>query len=110
MMTVVIRFGKLLPINNPGNPATVYKKKILIFIFMLSWNYIFSQQPTDSIANSTLKGVIISRYHVNDSLLNAPASIGLLTTKDIHRNNLSDITPVLNTIPGVYMQSGGINT
>lgn len=65
----------------------------------------------DSIRNSNLlEEVVISSYHINDSVLNAPAAIGILTTADIQRNNLSDISPVLNTIPGVLMQSGGINT
>lgn len=57
-----------------------------------------------------LETLTISSYHINDSLLTAPASISILTSGDIQRNNLSDITPVLNTIPGVLMQSGGINT
>lgn len=66
-------------------------------------------QDTIAPAN-TLKEVVISSYHINDSLLNAPASISILTVQDMQRNNLSDITPVLNTLPGVLMQSGGINT
>lgn len=57
-----------------------------------------------------MQEVVISRYHVNDSLLNAPASIGKLSASEIQRNNNSDISPILNTVPGVYMQSGGINT
>lgn len=65
----------------------------------------------DSItAGEILKEAVISSYHINDSLLNAPAAIAILTPAEIQRNNLADITPVLNTIPGVYMQSGNINT
>jgi iron complex outermembrane receptor protein len=72
---------------------------------------VFAQQPADTIRNANmLTEVVISSYHINDSLLNAPASIGILSPADIQRNNVSDITPVLNTIPGVLMQSGGINT
>jgi iron complex outermembrane receptor protein len=57
-----------------------------------------------------LQPLTISGYHINDSLLNAPASISILSAQQIQRNNLSDISPVLNTLPGVFMQSGGINT
>ena len=64
----------------------------------------------DSISNTALQEVIISSYHINDSLRNAPASVSILSAAAIQRNNLSDIAPVLNTLPGVYMQSGGINT
>ncbi|MGQ2985262.1 TonB-dependent receptor [Flavobacterium sp.] len=81
-------------------------KKLLLLLFLLTLNA-FAQQPTDS---TSLQEVVISRYHINDSLLNAPASIGILSQVQIQRNNLSDISPVLNTLPGVFMQSGGINT
>jgi iron complex outermembrane receptor protein len=60
--------------------------------------------------NNMLDEVIISNYHINDSLLNAPASIGILSPAQLQRNNLSDISPALNTLSGVYMQSGGLNT
>ena len=52
----------------------------------------------------------ISGYHINDSLQNAPASISILSAKDIQRNDNSSIAPILNTLPGVQMQSGAINT
>ncbi|MES2487929.1 MAG: TonB-dependent receptor [Bacteroidota bacterium] len=57
-----------------------------------------------------IQPLIISSYHINDSLLNAPASVSILSRYDLQRNNNSDITPILNTLPGVFMQSGGINT
>jgi len=63
-----------------------------------------------SINLTYLEGVTISSYHINDSLLNAPASISVLTAADMQRNNNSDISTILNTVPGVLMQSGGINT
>jgi iron complex outermembrane receptor protein len=57
-----------------------------------------------------LETLTISTYHINDSLMNAPAAISILSATDLQRNNLSEIAPVLNTLPGVFMQSGGINT
>lgn len=85
--------------------------KLIIILFFI--NVVSAQvlPANDSIAKGDLlEEAIISSYHVNDSLLNAPASIAILTPADIQRNNLSEIAPVLNTIPGVYMQSGSLNT
>jgi len=57
-----------------------------------------------------LQPLTISGYHINDSLLNAPASISIVSAQQLQRNNNSDISPILNTLPGVFMQSGAINT
>jgi len=91
------------------------KKNIALLFFILASPLAFAQHNTQAIndsirAGNTLQEVVISSYHINDSLLNAPAAIGILTEADLQRNNLSDIVPILNTIPGVFMQSGGINT
>lgn len=93
----------------------IFMKNHVVTVLLLISAAVTAQDiPTtyrDSISRlGTLEEIVISSYHINDSLLNAPASIGILTPSDIQRNNLSDITPVLNTIPGVLMQSGGINT
>lgn len=85
--------------------------KHLLTLFSLVLFYPILAQTNDSISKTnTLKEVVISNYHINDSLLNAPASIGILNSAALQRNNLSDISPMLNTIPGVFMQSGSINT
>jgi iron complex outermembrane receptor protein len=87
------------------------KNITLLFLLLTATNLVAQQTATDSIKqNDVLQEMVISSYHVNDSLLNAPAAIGILTQAAIQRNNLSDITPVLNTLAGVFMQSGGINT
>lgn len=87
-------------------------KKILITLAASLPATLMAQQTTDTITKKPelLNEVVISSYHINDSLLNAPAAISILKPADIQRNNLSDISPVLNTLPGVFMQSGGINT
>lgn len=78
---------------------------------LLMCSFALAQTPADSLSNNkVLQEVVISNYHVNDSLLNTPAAIGLLSPSEIQRNNLSDITPVLNTLPGIFMQSGSFNT
>src|SRR5690606_6594779 len=52
----------------------------------------------------------LTQFMVNDSLLNTPVSISILDEKLIHSNNATEISWVLNKAPGVFMQSGSINT
>lgn len=86
-------------------------KKIFLVFTVLQFSIAFSQQYNDSIVNhNTITEVIISNYHINDSLLNAPASIGILSPAQLQRNSLADISPALNMLAGVFMQSGGLNT
>lgn len=55
-----------------------------------------------------LNEVVISGFHLNDSLQTVPAAVSVLT--NLQRNNNTDIAPLLNTLPGVQMQSGALNT
>lgn len=60
----------------------------------------------DTIPRPTpLNEIRISAFHINDSLLGAPASIGILTQRQLTRNDNSDICTPINTVSGVYMQS-----
>lgn len=77
---------------------------------------IFLQLPTISFAQNTdstiyeLPPVNLANFHISDSILNVPASISVIDSKTILSNNLVEIAPVLNKVPGVFMQSGSINT
>jgi len=87
--------------------------KKLLFLIALSLTTVqtLAQQKKDSIPSAnSLKEVIISNYHVSDSLMNAPASVSVLSSADLQRNNNSDISASLNTVAGILMQSGAINT
>ena len=88
-----------------------YIKNLLSLVFILFFGNITAQSLNDSITPSNnLKEVIISNFHINDSLLNAPAAISILSSSDLQRNNHANISPLLNTLPGIFMQSGSINT
>lgn len=83
-------------------------KNYFLLIILLTLKS-FSQ--SDSIPKSEiLKEVTISNFHINDSLLNAPASIGILSQKELQANNNTDISIAINRIPGVYMQSANLTT
>lgn len=86
-------------------------KRLYLFIFFLLF---FSQLNAQ---NDSLQEVVIvverkNPYHfrLNDSLFLLPASVVRLDEKKIQSNNLIDMAPVLNTIPGVFMQSATLST
>jgi iron complex outermembrane receptor protein len=64
----------------------------------------------DSLKTEKLEEVVISPLHINKQLQNTPASIGILSKKDLMQNNTTDISTVMNTIPGVFMQSSNFTT
>ena len=82
-------------------------------MLIFSASAIFAQEPqtTDSVPKGTaLKEVRISGMHINDSLMNAPASIGILSQSNLQSNNHSDISTEMNTLTGVYMQTSNLTT
>ncbi|CAC9976490.1 TonB-dependent receptor family protein [Flavobacterium panici] len=90
-------------------------KKYCLFLFVI---FVFQNieaqkkegKKIDSLKTEKLKEVVISPLHIDNNLLNTPASIGVLSKKDLLQNNTTDITTVINTIPGVFMQSSNFTT
>src|SRR6187402_2600830 len=87
-----------------------FKPCFLFLLFFAFAENAFAQHRSDSILKNQLEEIRISGFHINDSLLNAPASIGIIAGKDLQRNNNSDIAPAINRISGILMQSGSYNT
>ncbi|MCD0470971.1 TonB-dependent receptor [Flavobacterium sp. JAS] len=90
-------------------------KKYWFFVFVaFVFQNTFAQEQKsksiDSVQTEKLEEVVISSLHINDSLQNTPASIGILSKKDLLQNNATDISTVINTIPGVFMQSSNFTT
>ncbi|UPZ16148.1 TonB-dependent receptor [Flavobacterium humidisoli] len=89
------------------------KYYFLIIVFSILQNLIAQEkevQNIDSVKTQKLNEVLISPLHINRDLQNSPASIGILSEKELLRNNTTDISNVINTIPGVFMQSSNITT
>lgn len=85
----------------------------LLFVLFISKNSSAQEkevQNIDSVKTQKLNEVLISPLHINRNLQNSPASIGILSEKELLRNNTTDISNVINTIPGVVMQSSNITT
>ncbi|MBD3583712.1 TonB-dependent receptor [Flavobacterium selenitireducens] len=76
-------------------------------LLLLAHISVFGQTDSTSVK---LDEVRISNFHINDSLMNAPAAIGFLSPADLKRNNNVEIATAMNRISGVLMQSGTLNT
>ncbi|GAA3615569.1 TonB-dependent receptor [Flavivirga amylovorans] len=59
---------------------------------------------------SQLNEVIINSNHIPKKLKKATTSIGIIPLKDIEFGNDINIASILNRTPGVFMQSGALNT
>ena len=59
---------------------------------------------------SELHEVIINANHIPEKLKKATTSISIIPLKAIELGNDINIAPVLNRVPGVFMQSGALNT
>ncbi|MDN5213548.1 TonB-dependent receptor [Fulvivirgaceae bacterium BMA12] len=57
-----------------------------------------------------LKEVIVAGSNLDRKLIDEPGAIGVITPRELQRDNDLVITPGLNRIPGVYMHSGALNT
>ncbi|WP_040497505.1 TonB-dependent receptor [Fulvivirga imtechensis] len=59
---------------------------------------------------TNLLEVIVRASHIKERYLDAPATINLISRKQLERNDEMIVTPALNRIPGIYMHSGSLNT
>ena len=105
---------KIMCKNRPTTPFMILKKYcFLFFVFCVFQNSKAQKKEgktIDSVPTQKLEEVLISPLHVNNRLQNTPASIGILSKKDLLQNNATDISTVINTIPGVFMQSSNFTT
>ena len=85
----------------------MYKNIFSIFIFFLGINLISGQVKKDTIAISE---IILQASPVKNTLQNAASAVSVITTTDINKTDGTILTPVLNKIPGVFMQQGSLNT
>jgi len=59
---------------------------------------------------SQLNEVIVNANTIPQQLKKAVTSISVITKKDIDRSNNFNTAPVLNRVPGVFQQTGALNT
>jgi len=59
---------------------------------------------------SQLNEVVINTNHLPKSLKQATATISIISKSDIERANTTNFAPLLNRVPGVFMQTGSLST
>lgn len=57
-----------------------------------------------------LNEIIITTDHIPKKIKKATAAISIISSKDIANYNNTDFAPILNRAPGIFMQSGALNT
>ena len=77
----------------------------ILLLFVSSFGY--SQVKNDTIAISE---IILEASPIKSVLQNAASSVSVISSADIHKTDGIILTPVLNKIPGVFMQQGSLNT
>lgn len=81
--------------------------RFLIVLVLFCCTRIFSQVKKDTIS---LLEITIESSPIKNKLQNTASSISVITTTDINKTDGVILTPVLNKIPGVFMQQGALNT
>ena len=59
---------------------------------------------------SQLMEVVVNANVLPRNLLKEVSSVGIVSPDDIDLSNNTDFAPILNRVPGVFMQSGALNT
>lgn len=83
------------------------KNSLFFFLFFYGIVSVFSQVKKDTIA---LPVIILDASPIKNSLQNAASAVSIISSAAINKTDGIILTPVLNTIPGVYMQQGSLNT
>ena len=85
----------------------MYKSIFSYFLIFFSISLVSSQVKKDTLA---LSEIILEASPIKNALQNAASSVSVITTADINKTDGIILTPVLNKIPGVFMQQGSLNT
>lgn len=83
------------------------KNILFFFLFFYGIVSVFSQVKKDTIS---LPEIILDASPIKNSLQNAASAVSVISSAAINKTDGIILTPVLNTIPGVYMQQGSLNT
>ena len=85
----------------------MYKKAFSFFLFFIGIALASCQVKKDTLA---LSEVMLQAFPIKNALQNAASSVSIISSADIEKTDGIILTPVLNKIPGVFMQQGSLNT
>ena len=90
---------------------TSFKIRILFTFYLLSSIVCHSQSKNSEKAiTSELNEVIISTKNNTKKHQQITSTIDTVSSKELNRANNINFAPILNRVPGVFMQSGSLNT
>ena len=86
-------------------------KSLLLFSMFITSFSIMAQsnshntiEPTDTVV--TLQEVVVNAYQTQSSLRRIPGSVSVLTDSEVSAWDANSMATTINSMPGVYMQSG----
>ncbi|MFY0625136.1 MAG: TonB-dependent receptor [Reichenbachiella sp.] len=85
-----------------------YLLSLLISLIIL-FEGLSQEMDVDSV-NTILEEVTVQSDLFGHDLIELPGSVSVITALDMQRANGVQLQPIINAIPGVYMQSGALNT
>lgn len=89
---------------------------IMSLLCLFCSTHIYSQttnySSTSSLQDTTIavEEVTVHAFHYESKLQNTPGAIAIISATQLQNNAMKPINSVLNDVPGVYMQSGSLNT
>lgn len=81
--------------------------KFIFALLLFSGSVAFGQIKKDTISLSELE---ITNTPIRNSIQQTAAAVSIITEKEINQADGVILTPILNKIPGVFMQQGSLNT
>ena len=88
-------------------PSAKIDFKFIFTLILFSCNIVFGQVKKDTVS---LSEVLLMNAPIRKSIQNSAAAISIISEKEINQSDGVILTPILNKIPGVYMQQGALNT
>ena len=85
----------------------MYKNILSFFLIFFGIALVSGQVTKDTLA---LSEIILKASPIQDVLQNAASAVSVISSADIQKTDGIILTPVLNKIPGVFMQQGTLNT
>lgn len=97
MLLLRLRFGR-------------WRTLITLMVILGSWELALSQTSRSDSAAYELEEVKVQSTMTGGNLLRQAAALAILRKADLERDAGIAIIPALNRVPGLYMQSGALNT
>ncbi len=85
----------------------MYKNILSFFLIFFGIALVSGQVTKDTLA---LSEIILKASPIQNVLQNAASAVSVISSADIQKTDGIILTPVLNKIPGVFMQQGSLNT